>query len=179
MTGKLLTMRQHMIWRFIELAPFCLPLWAESAEVRCTDIRKVDFKNISLDMGDAVLDFHNGVASEFDESEPQTLEWEATFRKDLTIDAAPDTPVRFVLIHDNHMGGSGWRFYLVGYRCLQGKMQRVFKREGLSLAIDRIDAQAVVVALQTVPGSPATKHFSYVWNDKISKYELNSTWTKK
>jgi hypothetical protein len=154
-------------------------LWAASAEVPCTDIRKIALQNMRLDVGNAVFNFRNGVGSEFDELEPKTLEWEATLIEAITVDVAPDIPVRFVLIRNSHVSGSGWRFFLVGYRCLQGKMKQVFKREGLSLAIDKIDSQAVVVKLNTEPGTQSTKYFSYAWNDKTSKYELNSSWVKK
>jgi hypothetical protein len=95
----------------------------------------MDFSNASIDVGDAVLDFKNGAASSFDELESKALEWQATLREYPTIGAAPATPVRFLLIYNNHVNGSGWRYYLVGYGCFQGKLQRVFKREGLSLAV--------------------------------------------
>ena len=178
MSKKILYWVTCLVLYGIVLARFWPPVRAADQEMQCSDIRKIDFQNIRIDVGDTGLDFQNGVASSFDELEPKILEWEATFRENITIDVAPDIPVRFALIHNNHVGGSGWRFYLVGYRCFQGKMKRVFKQEGLSLAIDRIDAHAVVVTLHTVPGSPTTKYFSYVWNAKTSKYELNSTWLK-
>jgi hypothetical protein len=179
MSRKLLPMRPNIIWRFLALSLFCSHLWAANAEVPCTDIRKIDFKNSTIDVGNAVFEFKNGEASLFDNMEPKTLEWEATLREYATIEVAPAVSVRFFRIYSNHINGSGARFYLVGYGCFQGKTKQVFKREGVSLVIDRIDAQAVVVALHTVYGSPTTKYFSYMWNDKVSKYELNSTWDKK
>jgi hypothetical protein len=103
----------------------------------------MDLRNIYIDLGDAGFDFKNGVASLFDEAHSKTPGWEATLRGDVTIDAAPGIPVRFVLIYNNHVNGSGWRFYFVGYGCFQGRMKQVLKREGLSLAIDKIDALAV------------------------------------
>jgi hypothetical protein len=94
---------------------------------------------LSLDIGDAVFDFHNAVASEFDELKPTALEWEATITKDLTIEVAPDTPVRFVLIHNNHLGGSGWRLLALMHmlssshctRCPEAPLRNSFPMSGI------------------------------------------------
>ena len=175
MRRRLFILCRRMLGRFAACALFCPPLWAGSAEPPCTDIRKVDLPNTSMDVGDAVFDFHKGVASIF---EDQELEWEATMKRIMAIDAAPGIPVRFVLIHNNHMNGSGWQFYFVGYGCFQGRMKRVFRQKGLSLKIDRLDEHAVVVSKVLEYGNPAETQFSYVWNGKAEKYELNSTAVK-
>jgi hypothetical protein len=179
MNRQLFILRHHMIWRFAAFSLFCPPLWAASAEVPCTDIRKIDLANTSIDIGGGVLDFRNGAASVFDDSEPKTLDWTVTFIKDIIVEATPTTPVRFLLINFNHVSGSGSLLYVFGYGCFQGTMKEVFKRRGVSLSIDQMNAHAVVVSLNTVPGSPIRKYFSYIWNDKTSSYELNSTGVKK
>jgi hypothetical protein len=150
--------------------------------VPCADVRQVDFHNFNIAVGDAVLKFRNGVATLYEdgtEGAPQTEEWEATIKREFTIDVAPARTVRFILIDNVHVNGSGSRFYLVGYGCLQRKMKRVFEREGFSLAIVSTDTRAVVVALTIGPAASTTRFFSYVWNDKASHYELNSTWVRQ
>jgi hypothetical protein len=175
MHRKIFALCRRKLWRFAA-SFFCLPLWAGSAELPCTDSRKVDLQNTSIDVGDAGFDFHKGVASIF---EDQELEWQATFKRDVTVDVAPGIPVRFMLIYNNHMNGSGWHFYFVGYGCFQRRMKQVFGQEGLSLKIDRVDEHAVVVAKILGYGNQAGTYFSYVWNGKREKYELNSTAVRK
>ena len=179
MNRELFILCRHMIWSFEALSLFCPQLWAASAELPCTDIRKLDLRNMSIDVGDAIFDFPKGVASIFEDEESKTLEWEATLKRDTTIDVAPGVPVRFVLIYNNYMSGSGWQFYFAGYGCFQGKMKQVIRQHGLSLKIDQMNEHAVVVSKILEYGNPAQTYFSYVWNGKGEKYELNSTWVKK
>jgi hypothetical protein len=148
----------------------------------CDDITMVDYKNSRIDVGEhggtRILVFHNGEALQYgdDEGLPKAIDWRATIEEDINVDAAVNVPVRFLLIHDSHEGGSGWRYYLLGYMCFDGNMRRVFERDAMSLHIDTIGSQGLVISLNLNTHKAVREHFLYVWDSDHSRYTQKSKW---
>ena len=80
-----------------------------------------------------VFAFRKGVAMNCDSPQPcdkqSQPDWEAEIEKDIVVRPDPNVVVRFLLIHDSHVKGSGWRYYLTGLRCSNGKIQEIFHRD--------------------------------------------------
>ena len=100
-------------------------------------------------------------------------EWKAEIEKDTIVRPAPDAVVRFLLIDNSHETGSGWHYYLIGFRCSGGKLEQVFLRDGMSLTVDRLDATGVTVELAETLGDSTRKHWLYTWDGH--RYVLSST----
>ena len=79
--------------------------------------------------------------------------------------------------HDSHTTGSGWRIYLTGFLCEDGKLREVFHRSGMSLTDDCVDSTVISVSLNVVPDKPIRKHYSYTWDVNTSKYMLSATFS--
>jgi len=136
---------------------------------RCEDVAKLDVSNQTIRTAHRTFAFHNGIAVNSDGSVER---WKATIEKDSVIRPAPDVVVRFLLIHDSHEMGSGWRYYATCLRCANGEIQEVFHRDGLSLRVDNLDSTAIQVSLMATPGDPIRKHWSYVWDRGTAKFVL-------
>ena len=141
----------------------------------CTDITNLDVRNTTLQVAGRTFVFHNGVAKKGPlESVPNgnekelRHEWKAAIEQDTVVRPAPDTTIRFLLIDDSHETGSGWRFYLVGFRCYEGQLQQVFSKQGLTLKIDHLDASGVTIR-RVEQGNTAPTVVTYVWNGKQYK----------
>ncbi len=148
--------------------------------LHCDDVTRLDFGNLTIRTAGRTFAFRNGVAVNLDlptehNDEHSPPDWKAEIEKDAVVRPAPNVVVRFLLIHDSHETGSGWRYYLTGLRCSSGKLQEVFHRDGLSLGVDRLDSTAITVGLNVAPGEAIRKHWSYIWNRRASKYVLSST----
>ena len=151
-------------------------------EIPCEDVTKIDFKNLTIRVTrNRIFAFHNGIALNWDDLDDVTRDpdWEAEIRQDTTVHPTPDENVRFLMIQDTHIRGTGWRLYLIGYRCSNGKLQEVFHREGLSLGIDQLDSSEVTVGLNPIDNKPIRKHWQYVWDRDKSRYVVRSTWTTR
>ena len=146
----------------------------------CDDITKLDVHNLTIHAAQRTFAFHNGVA----ESGPleqvpaggkmeMRHEWKAEIEKDTVVRPASDVVVRFLLINDSHETGSGWRYYLIGLRCSEGRLEQVFLRDGMSLTVDRLDASGVDVGLTENPADSPRKQWLYTWDGH--RYVLSST----
>ncbi len=163
------------------LSVFCFLVSSQSGTASCPDIRKCDFRNSKIDLGKASFAFHDGEALNYDDpleynSPNRVPDWKATIEQDNFIELNGDVPARVLLIHNNHETGSGWRYYVVAYRCSKGRLEQILERDGLTLEIDKIDAKAIVVSVVDPKQGSATarKHFSYIWDAQRSKLALNS-----
>jgi hypothetical protein len=130
---------------------------------RCDDVAGLDFGNLTIRTAGRRLAFRNGVAAAH-------VDWKAEIEKDAVVKPAPNVLVRFLLIHDSHEAGSGWRYYLTGLRCSSGNLIEVFHRDGLSLGVDRLDSTAITISLNGTPGEATRKHWSYSWDRSASGY---------
>jgi hypothetical protein len=146
----------------------------------CDDITKLDLPNLRIHAGQRTFAFHNGVAQHgLLEQVPMggqmesRHEWRAEIEKDAIVRPASDAVIRFLLIHDSHQTGSGWRYYLIGLRCSEGRLEQVFLRDGMSLTVDRLDAAGVDVGLVENPGDSTRKQWLYTWDGH--RYVLSST----
>ena len=153
---------------------------SQTPVVGCDDVEKLDFRNLTIRTAQRTFDFHNGIAVNYDDPTEADKEhfppdWKAEIEKDSIIQPAPDVVVRFLLIHDSHETGSGWRYYATGLRCSGGRLQEVFHRDGASLSVDRLDSTTISVGLNVTPGDPIRKYWSYTWDRDRSKYVLSST----
>ena len=152
----------------------------QTPTVRCDDVTKLDFRNLIIRTAQRTFACHNGIAVNYDsppeqDAEHSQTDWKAEIEKDSIIEPAPNVVVRFLLIHDSHGTGSGWRYYAMGLRCSAGKLQEVFRRDGLSLRVDRLDSTAIRIGFNVTPSEPIRKHWSYSWDRNASKYVLSST----
>jgi hypothetical protein len=152
---------------------------ASTTGANCDDITKLDFRNLNFRAAGRILAFHNGVA-ESGPSEQISVagqadsrhEWKAEIEQDSVLRPTADVSVRFLLIHDSHQTGSGWRFYLLGFRCSGGKLEEVFHREELSLSVERLDATGVTVGMVAKDGGSNREYWQYNWNGQ--RYVLAS-----
>jgi hypothetical protein len=150
----------------------------DGGAVPCHDVRTVDFRNLTITYGERTFAFKNGTALNRDLPGTSAVpDWRAKIEHDAVVQPAPGVFVRFLLIHDVHESGSGWRYYLVGYRCSNGRLQEVFARDGLSLGIDRLESSELTVRMDTTPGDAVTKCWSYAWDRDKSGYIVSSSWS--
>src|SRR5258708_2135110 len=77
--------------------------------LRCDDVTKLDVRNLSIRTAQRTFDFHNGIAVNYDSPPEQEADWKAEIEDDSVILPAPSVVVRFLLIHDSHATGTGWR----------------------------------------------------------------------
>ncbi len=97
----------------------------ESSPNDCLDIAKVDFKNQSIDN----LQFKNGVFEEKDEL--GKMEWEHKITDDFVMTPETSQIIRFIKINSNHLSGSGAWDRLIGFRCANGSVNKIFDQKGL------------------------------------------------
>ena len=145
---------------------------------RCSDVTKLDVRNLTIRTAQREFAFHKGIAINsdgFQAPEQSTPDWKAEIVEDKIIHPTPNVVVRFLVIHDSHESGSGWQIYATGLVCAAGKLHEVFHRDGMSLDVDRLDSTTINVSLNVIPGKPTRKHFSYTWDLNTSKYLLSST----
>jgi hypothetical protein len=153
----------------------------QTSTLPCDDVTKLDVRNLVIRTAQRTFAFHNGIAVNYDSLPPEQdsahsqPDWKAEIEKDSVIQPAPSVVVRFLLIHDSHETGSGWRYYATGLRCSGGKPLEVFHRDGLSLRVDRLDSTTISIGLNVTPGEPIRKYWSYIWDPNTSKYVLSST----
>jgi hypothetical protein len=153
---------------------------AQTPGLPCDDVTKLDFRNLTFRVGLRTFAFHDGVAANYDAPDGQASrysqpDWKAEIEKDSVIQPVPDVVVRFLLIHDVHVTGSGWRYYATGYHCSGGKLQEVIHHEGMSLRVERLDSVSIDISLDAIPGKSRRKLCSYIWDRNSRKYVLSST----
>jgi len=156
--------------------------WAD--DVQCTDIANIDFKNMDIDLHGNKLEqhfsFRNGKAQEIIEDEPEIpkqVEWEATIEKEMSVTPTHDVIIRFILIVNDHVGGTGEIGYLVGYGCFNGLLRQVFEQDGFTLNIDKMSRDVIILRTHPEYRGPFTKRFSYRWDPKTSIYVLREAYT--
>jgi len=92
--------------------------------IRCGDITRLDFKNLTINSGSRTFAFDNGTAANYDSpSDPERdrkPDWRAEIERDTVVQPDPKVSARFLVIHDNHETGSGWRYFISGYQCSDG-----------------------------------------------------------
>jgi hypothetical protein len=151
-----------------------------TSSVTCNDITKLDVHNLTIHAAQRIFVFHNGVAENgpleqvsIGGQTESRHEWKAEIERDTIVRPSSDAVVRFLLIHDSHQTGSGWRYYLIGLRCSEGRLEQVFLRDGMSLTVDQLDAAGVDVGLTENPGDSTRKQWRYTWDG--DRYVLSST----
>jgi hypothetical protein len=151
--------------------------------IRCGDITRLDFKNLTINSGSRTFAFDNGTAANYDSpSDPERdrkPDWRAEIERDTVVQPDPKVSARFLVIHDNHETGSGWRYFISGYQCSDGELREVFHRDGLSLAVDRLDSDGInvssIVGANPTTGQKIRKRWSYTWDRSRSRYVIRST----
>ncbi len=150
----------------------------------CHDVTGLDFKNLTISNrihhNTQQLAFKDGVALNYDDPEKEksgTPDWRAEIKRDTVVHPAPGISVRFLLIHQDHLTGTGWNWWLVGYGCSNGRLRQVFSCDGLSLKIERLDDSGIVVSKLLKYGSPIETHRSYIWEKTQLMYVLASRWS--
>ncbi len=141
----------------------------------CHDVTRLDFKNLTISRGKRIFAFKDGVAHNYEIPEIEKSgppDWNAEIERDTVVHPIPDVTLRFLLIKDSHLTGTGWNFWLVGYSCSNGHLRQVFSRDGLSLEIERLDNSGIVVSKLLKYGSPIKTRWSYIWEKAQSKYVL-------
>jgi hypothetical protein len=125
----------------------------DAAHLPCNSVRTSDINYLTIACGDRIFDFIDGTALNYDRPGGSgTPDWKAKFERDTVVEPNPGVAVRLLLIRDSHETGRRWRYYLVAYRCSNGRLQQVVHRDGLSLKIDRLDSSTITVSLNTVSG---------------------------
>ncbi len=155
--------------------------------IHCADINRLDFRNLTIRSGTRTFVFKGGTATHSDSpSEPgqnRTPDWTAKIERDTVVQPEPGTSVRFLVIHDNHLTGSGWRYYISGYRCAEGALSEVFHRDGRSLAVDLLSSDGIdvssLVGVSPTPAQEIRKRWSYIWDRGRSGYVLSPTSSKR
>jgi hypothetical protein len=152
----------------------------------CTDIRSVDFSNLKFESAGMVFAFHKGKAYSWDCrdcADRDKPDWGAKIEQDKIISPAPGIRIRFLLVENNHLTGTGAWYHVVGFRCEptgsqnRGRLLKVFDRNGMSLQLESIDNQGVTLTTATVPGKPIVEHFTYKWDNDTSQFVLDKTRT--
>jgi len=151
-----------------------------------SDIATLDFKNATVTTTGRTFAFQDGTAYNSDTPGNEKSDWEATIEKDTTVSPAPGVKTRFLLIADSHLTGTGAWLYLMGFRCEPlnshsptGHFLKVFEMKALSLSVERLDDNRVVVSIHPFSGKPTTKHFAYKWDRGTGKFRLERTWITK
>jgi hypothetical protein len=124
---------------------------ADVAAQHCQDIGTVDFRKAVIqprpDPGvlDEQFRFSNGV---FEEAlKPGgAAEWSFRIAKDLTVRPDPHITIRFLQISGDHLGGTGTRNYVLGFRCADGEVKTVFQKEGEALLLVSATSDGVQVS---------------------------------
>lgn len=149
----------------------------------CQDVTRLDFKNLTISNtihhNTRRLAFKDGIALTYDDpmTKNSSPDWKAEIERDTAIHPSSGTTVRFLSVHESHLTGSGWNYWLVGYSCSNGQLRQVFSRDGLSLKIERLDNSGIVVSKIMKDSSRTATHWTYVWDMKLSTYVLASSWS--
>lgn len=145
----------------------------------CMRVEDVDFNNATFESDRTLFSFHHGKARRSDcpdcgeQSEP--WDWKANIEKDVTLNPSPDVTVRFLLVHDEHMTGSGWWYHLVGFRCApigdqpdRKQLVKVFDRTAMSLRIETLTTDRVTVSITERSGH----QYPYRWDVRSGSFRL-------
>ncbi len=168
----------------LSFAPTKALVCGDETIIPCHDVTKLDFKNLTISNrihhNTRQLAFKDGVALNYDDPEREksgTPDWKAEIERDTVVHPAPGSSVRFLLIDEDHLTGTGWNRWLVGYSCSNGHLRQVFSRDGLSFEIERLDNSGSIVSKLLTHGSPIKTHWSYTWEKAQSEYVLASKWS--
>ncbi len=141
--------------------------------ISCQDVTKIDFENVTISAGKLIFAFRDAIALAYEMPEIEKSgppDWKAEIQRDTVVHPASGTTVRFLLIYDSHLTGSGWNYWLVGYKCSDGHLQQVFSREGLSFRVERLEDSVVVVSKLQTHGSLIRTPWSYVWDHHLRQF---------
>lgn len=149
----------------------------------CVAIENVDFQNASFESGGHVFSFHHGKAFSRDcencEQQEPRPDWEATIEKDILVSPSPGMEVRFLLVHDVHQTGTGWWYYLMGFRCAPSAeasgakpLLKVFDRKAMFLRVEELTDRNVKVSV--VVGKGVKRHYMYAWDSGTRTYALRN-----
>ena len=148
--------------------------------ILCQDVTKLDFKNLTISRANRIFAFNDGIALNYDTPETDRSappDWEAEVKWESVVHPTSGIKIRFLLIHDSHLTGSGWNYWLVGYKCSDGSLEQVFSLDGLSLEVDGLDDSGVVVSKMLTSGSSVRTYWSYFWDKNLSTYTLGASWS--
>lgn len=134
--------------------------------IRCSDVGQIDFKNLTFGSEGLVFPFHDGVAEIYDwegiamsaenGTQPKP-EFQAEIDLDKTVSPAPGVKVRFLRFELDHLGGSGWRNYVLGFACGGGVLREVFHREAISLRLESLNDDEITVSMLPFDGRNKAK----------------------
>lgn len=106
------------------------PTSSNITQETCSDIVKIDFKNrVIKDSQFGDLAFKNGVFEQKDDL--GGTDWEHKIVDDFTLTPETSEVIRFIKISSNHLSGSGAWDRLIGFRCGNGGIEKVFDQRGL------------------------------------------------
>jgi hypothetical protein len=100
----------------------------------CTDIARVDFRNIAINVpeeGLVKLKNGKGYTPPIDQDGKNLgSEWEVTIESDFLLSPQPGVALRLINLNANHLLGSGGWGYALLYACKDGHVRRVFQSIG-------------------------------------------------
>ena len=154
-------------------------------QIRCGDVTEVDFKNLTFGSHGLVFSFHAGIAQLFtweglalaaDGKTAPKPDFQAEIGLDKTVSPAPGVKVRFLRFELDHLTGSGWANWVVGFTCAAGTLREVFARHALSLRLESLTDDEVTVSMLPYSGKNTAKWWRYRWSKAVSRYQLDHVW---
>ncbi len=127
-------------------------------DTRCNEIVSIDSKNLRIEMPNGgAVQLKNGTAFSSDAGEGgESKDWEINLVQDEIIRPIPGQALRLIKLFSNHLTGSGAWDHVFIFRCVKGKVVRVFQKSFLyGVKIQKItDAELIFTSGEWMKGDP-------------------------
>ena len=168
------------------------PVSTEGASVKvpgttCTNITKIDLKNTVIDDEQfGALQFKNGIFESTEDPENKSADWEHKITDDFMLKPESSQVVRFIKINSNHLTGSGAWDRLVGFKCGDGNINKVFDQKSLyGIKVEKLGEKRFSLTVGEWAKNdpmccPSQEKISiFQWNSKNQIFSLESERVQK
>ena len=159
----------------------------KSSDATCTNIAKLDFKNTAIeDEQFGTLQFKNGIFESKEDPENKSADWEHKIVNDFTLTPESSTTLRFIKISSSHLTGSGAWDRLIGFKCVNGNINKFFDQKWLyGIRVEKLGEKQFSLTVGEWAKSDPTccpsqeKVSIFQWNSKDQTFSLESEKVQK
>ena len=159
----------------------------KSSDATCADIAKIDFKNTVIEDGQfGTLQFKNGIFESKEDPENKGADWEHNITEDFILRPESSQTIRFININSSHLTGSGAWDSLIGFKCVDGNINKVFDQKRLyGIKVEKFgEKQFSLTVNDWVKSDPTCcpsqeKVSIFQWNSKDQIFSLESEKVQK
>ncbi len=151
-----------------------------NSELSCTSVQTPDLQNAKIND----LNFRQGKAYTSDGASPK--DWEHTLSTDRILKPNTEKEIRLIVIHSNHLTGSGAWDTVIAFDCVRGALKKIFEKKylyGVKIKIKQ-GSELLLTSGEWQPTDQVCcpskeKKEAYHWNQRKGTYLLKKTVIQK